>query len=103
MHEDPIRLLKARVRGGISYTLVYTLTLTSNMELVPDMCPEMQISIYDGYNVADAFGFVNLGMYNKVWQASVQTKRDIYWANMVTLKDVVTNMHTQPRKKCDLQ
>ena len=52
------------------------------------MCPEKQRSIYDGYNVADALGFVNLEMYNKVWQANVQMKRDIYGANMVTLKDV---------------
>ena len=58
------------------------------MELVPDMYIEKQRSIYDGYNVVDAFGFVNLQMYNKVWQASVQMKRDIYGAYMVTWKDV---------------
>ncbi|MFM7987207.1 MAG: hypothetical protein ACKPKO_48635, partial [Candidatus Fonsibacter sp.] len=27
-------------------------------------------------------------MYSKAWQANVQMKRDIYGANMVTLKDV---------------
>ena len=58
------------------------------MELVPDMCPEKQRSIYDGYNVGDVLGCVNLQMYSKVWQANVQMKRDIYGARMVALKDV---------------
>ena len=45
------------------------------MELVPDMCPEKQRSIYDGYNVADALAFVNLEMYSKVWQANDKTRK----------------------------
>ena len=32
--------------------------------------------------------FVNLEMYINVWQVNVQMKRDVYGANMVTLKDV---------------
>ena len=52
------------------------------------MCPEKERSIYDGYNVADASGFVNLEMYSHVWQANVQMKRDIYGTKMVTFKDV---------------
>ena len=80
--------MKTRVRGGNAYTLVHTVTYTSDMELVPDMCPEKQRSIYGGYNVVDALGFVNLEMYSKVWQANVQMKRDIYGARMMTLKDV---------------
>jgi len=58
------------------------------MELVPDMCPEKQRSIYDNYNVADALGFVNMEMYNNVRQDYVQMKRDVYRAKMVTLRDV---------------
>ena len=58
------------------------------MELVPGTCLEKQRCIYDGYNVADALGFVNLEMYNHVWQVNVQMKHDIYSTNMVTLKDV---------------
>ena len=58
MHEENVRQLKSRVRGGNADTLVHTVTYTSDIELVPDMCPEKQRSIYDGYNVADAFGFV---------------------------------------------
>ena len=54
LHEETVRQLKTRIRGSKSYTLVHTLTYTSDMELVPDMCPEKQRSIYDGYNVADA-------------------------------------------------
>ena len=60
------------VRGGNAYTLVHTVTYASDIELVPDMCPEKQISIYHGYNVADALWFVSLEMYSKVWQANVQ-------------------------------
>ena len=71
LHEETVRQLKSRVRGGNAYTLVHTVTFTSDMELVPDMCPEKQRSIYDGYNVADALGFVNLEMYSNVWQANV--------------------------------
>ena len=70
--------MKSRVRGGNAYSLVRTVTYTSDMELVPDMCPEKQRSIYDGYNVADALGVVNSEMYNNVWQANVQMKRDIW-------------------------
>ena len=88
LRAETIQQLKLRVRGGNAYTLVHTVTYTSDVELVPDMCPEEQISIYDGCNVADALGLVNLEMYSKVWQANVQMKRDIYGANMVTLKDV---------------
>lgn len=87
LHEETVRQLKTRVRGGNPYTLVHTATYTSEMELVPDMCPEKARSIYPGYNVGDALAFVNLEMYSKVWQAEVQKKRDIYGARMVTLKD----------------
>ena len=76
LHEETIRQLKSRVRGGNAYTLVHTVTVTSDVELVPDMCPEKQSSIYDGYNVAHALGFVSLEMYSNVWQANVQMKRD---------------------------
>ncbi|MFM7979129.1 MAG: hypothetical protein ACKPKO_07410, partial [Candidatus Fonsibacter sp.] len=79
---ETVRQLKESVRGGNSYTLVHTLTLTYYMELVPDMCPVKQRSTDDGYNVADALGFVNWEMYNKVWQASVQMKRGTYGANI---------------------
>ena len=58
LREETVRQLKSRARGGNAYTLVHTVTFTSDMELVPDMCPEKQKSIYDGYNVADALGFV---------------------------------------------
>ena len=88
LHEETVRQLKTRIRGSKSYTLVHTLTYTSDMELVPDMCPEKKRSIYDGYNVADALGFVTLESYSEVWQANLQMKRDIYGARMVTLKDV---------------
>ena len=80
--------MKTRVRGGNAYTLVHTVTYTSDMELVPDMCPEKKRSIYDGYNAADALGFVTLESYSKVWQANLEMKRHIYGARMVTLKDV---------------
>ena len=88
LHEETVRPLKTRARGGNAYSLVHTVTYTSDMELVPDMCPEQQRSIYEGYNVADALVFVNLEMYSKVWQANVQMKRDIYGARLVTLKIV---------------
>ena len=61
LHDETARQLNLRVRGGNAYTLVHTATYTSDMELVPDMCPEKQRSSYDGYNVADALGFVNFG------------------------------------------
>ena len=88
LHEETVRQLKTRIRGSKSYTLVHTLTYTSDVELVPDMCPGKQRSIYGGYNVADALGFVTLESYSKVWQANLEVKRDIYGARMVTLKDV---------------
>ena len=88
LHDETVRQLKTRIRGSKSYTLVHTLTYTSDMELVPDMCPEKKRSIYDGYNVADALGFVTLESYSKVWQANLEMKRHIYGARMVTLKDV---------------
>ncbi|MFM7987896.1 MAG: hypothetical protein ACKPKO_52145, partial [Candidatus Fonsibacter sp.] len=50
--------------------------------------PENQVSIYDGYSVADALGLVIWEMYNKVWQANVHMKSDIYGANMASLNDV---------------
>ncbi|MFM7987136.1 MAG: hypothetical protein ACKPKO_48275, partial [Candidatus Fonsibacter sp.] len=40
LQEETVRQNKARGRGSNSYTLVHTLTLASNMELVPDMCRE---------------------------------------------------------------
>ena len=82
LRDETVRRFKLRVRGGNAYTLVHTVTFTSDMELVPDMCPDKQRSIYDGYNVADALGFVSLEMSN------VQMKRDIYGTKMVTLKYV---------------
>ena len=88
LHAATVRQLKTRIRGSKSCTLVHTLTYTSDMELVPDVCPEKKISIYGGYNIADALGFVTLESYSKVWQANLQMKRDIYGARMVTLKDV---------------
>ena len=57
LHKETVRQLKLRVRGGNAYTLVPTVTYTSDIELVPDMCPEKQTSIYDGCNVADALWF----------------------------------------------
>ena len=54
LQEETVRQLKSRVRSGNAYTLVHTVTYTYDMELVPDMCPETQRSIYDGCNVADA-------------------------------------------------
>ena len=50
--------------------------------------PREEENIYDGYHVADAFGFATLESYNKVWQANLEMKRHIYGAKMVTLKDV---------------
>jgi hypothetical protein len=70
LHEETVRQLKSRVRGGNAYTLVHTATYTSDVELVPDMCPEKQSSIYDGCNVADTLGFVNWEMSSNVWQAT---------------------------------
>ena len=61
LHEETARQLKSRVRGGSAYTMVHTLTFTSGMEWVPDMCPEKQRSNYNGYTVADALGFCQLG------------------------------------------
>ena len=61
LHEETARQLKTGVRGGNAHTLVHIVTYTSDMELVPDMCPEKQIIIYDGYNVADVVGFCQLG------------------------------------------
>ena len=63
--------MKTRARGGNAHTLVHTVTYTSDMELVPDMRPEKQRSIYVSYTVADALAFVNLEMHSKVWQAKV--------------------------------
>ena len=57
LHDETVRQLKSRVRGGNAYTLVHTVTFTSDMELVPDMCPEKHRSICDGYNVADSLVF----------------------------------------------
>ena len=79
-HEETVRQLKSRVRGGNAYTLLHTITCTNDMELVPDMCHEKQRSIYDGYKFADSLGRVDLEMYSKVWQANVQMKRDNYGA-----------------------
>ena len=87
LNEDAVRQIKARVRGGKAYTLVHSVTLASDLELVPDMCPEKQRRWYSGYNVGDAMGFIGLENYNKVWQADAQKKRDIYGARMVQAKD----------------
>ena len=43
LHDDTVRQLKTRARGGNAYTLVRTVTYTSDMELVPDMSPEEQM------------------------------------------------------------
>ena len=37
LHEETVRQLKPRVRGGSASTLFHTVTVTSVMELVPDM------------------------------------------------------------------
>ena len=87
MNEETVRQLKSRVRGANAYTLVHTCTFVSDMELVPDMCPEKARCHYTGYNVGDALGFINLENYGKVWQAENQKKRDIYGARMIQLKD----------------
>jgi len=58
LRDETVRQVKSRARGGNAYTLVHTVTFTFDMELVPDMCPEKQRSIYDGFNVAVALGFV---------------------------------------------
>ena len=78
LHEETVRQLKTRIRGSKSYTLVHTLTYTSDMELVPDMCPEKKRSIYDGYNVADALGFVTLESYSKVAGQSSDGARHLW-------------------------
>ena len=101
LNEESVRLLKGRVRGGNAYTLVHSVTLASEQELVPDMCPEKQRSHYKGYNIGDAMGFINLEPYSKVWQAEVQKKRDIYGARMFTTKD--DDKDTEPPNKDDLQ
>ena len=67
LHAETVRQLKTRDRGGNAYTLVRAGTYTSDMQLVPGMCPGKQRSIYDGYNVADALAFVNFEMESKVW------------------------------------
>ena len=54
LHEETVRQLKTRARGGNVYTLVHTVTFTSDIEVVLDTRPDRQISIYDGYNDADA-------------------------------------------------
>ena len=81
MNEETVRLIKARVRGAKPYTLVHSVTLASDAELVPDMCAEKQIRWCSGYNVGDAMSFIILENYSKVWQA------DIYGARMVQAKD----------------
>ena len=98
MNEETVRQLKARVRGSNAYTLVHTVTLASTAELVPDMCPEKQRSLFSGYNVGDALGFINLEMYHQVWQADVQKKRDIYGARMVAVSegDAIANVAATP-------
>ena len=87
MNEETVRLIKARVRGAKPYTLVHSVTLASDAELVPDMCAEKQRRWYSGYNIGDAMGFIILETYSKVWQADLQKKRDIYGARMVQAKD----------------
>jgi hypothetical protein len=102
LNEESVRQLKWRVRGANAYTLVHSVTLGSEQELVPDMCPEKQRSYYKGYNVSDAMGFLNLEPYSKVWQAEVQKKRDIYGPQrMLTPKD--DSKDTETPKKDDLQ
>jgi len=101
LNEESVRLLKGRVRGGNAYTLVHSVTLSSEQELVPDMCPEKERSHYKGYNVGDAMAFINLEPYSKVWQAEVQKKRDIYGARMLTTKD--EDKDTEPPSKDELQ
>ena len=45
LHEETVRQLKLRARDGNAYTLVHTVTYTSDMELMRTMCPEKQRSI----------------------------------------------------------
>ena len=66
MNEETVRLIKARVRGAKPYTLVHSVTLASDAELVPDMCAEKQRRWYSGYNIGDAMGFIILENYSKV-------------------------------------
>ena len=101
LNEESVRQLKWRVRGNNAYTLVHSVSLASEQELVPDMCPEKQRSLYTGYNIGDAMAFINLEPYNKVWQAEVQKKRDIYGARMLISKE--DDKDTEPPKKDDLQ
>ena len=103
MNEETVRQLKSRVRGANCYTLVHTCTLVSEMELVPDMCPEKARSYYSGYNVGDALGFITLENYNKVWNVEVQKKRDIYGGRMVQLKDGGDEAAGPPSKQDDIQ
>ena len=103
MNEETVRQLKARVRGGTAYTLVHTVTFASSSELVPDMCPEKQRSLYSGYNVGDALGFINLEMYHQVWQAELQKKREIYGDRMVAASEPDTSEPNIPTSKIDLQ
>ena len=101
LNEESVRQLKWRVRGNNAYTLVHSVSLASEQELVPDMCPEKQRSLYTGYNIGDAMAFINLEPYNKVWQAEVQKKRDIYGARMLISKE--DDKDAEPTKKDDLQ
>ena len=71
LHEETARQLKLRVRGGNAYTLVHTVTYTSDMELVPDMCPKKQRSIYGGYNVPDALGL-------STWRCTTKCGRPMF-------------------------
>ncbi len=87
MSEETVRLIKARVHGASSYTLVHIVTLASGAELVPDMCPEKPRRLYSGYIIGDAVGFIILENYSRVWQAGWQKKRGIYAARMVQAKD----------------
>jgi hypothetical protein len=103
MNEETVRQLKARVRGSNAYTLVHTCTLVSEMDLVPDMCPEKARVHYSGYNVGDALGFINLENYAKLWHAEVQKKRDIYGARMLQLREGADEAAGPPPKLDDLQ
>ena len=42
LREETVRQLKLRVRGGSAYTLVHTVTYTSDMEFAPDVSREAE-------------------------------------------------------------
>ena len=80
------------------------MTYTSDLELVPDMCPETQRSIDDGYNVADASGLSTWRCTTMCGRPFFQMKCDIYGGQYGDVKRMsVTKMQAQSRTKEELQ